>query len=167
MIVVVEGPSAAGKTTWTTRHCDPAIIVPEIAAAEAAAAPDPREHPREAAEFWVQLNCARWKQALGIEMAQGVAVCDSDPFKLHYPWSLWRTGHAHCSYWTAALEASRPVFDAGLNSTLSSLRHWPSGMAQSRNSIQEGSSGACRSRACREISLPANLAAEISSSTPS
>lgn len=46
-------------------------------------------------------------------MAQGIAVCDSDPFKLHYPWSLWRTGHAHRGYWEAALEASRPVFGAG------------------------------------------------------
>ena len=29
MIVVVEGPSAAGKTSWTVRHCDPAVIVAE------------------------------------------------------------------------------------------------------------------------------------------
>lgn len=113
MIVVVEGPSAAGKTTWTARHCDPAVIVAESTAAQAAAGPDQREYPREAAEFWAQLNSARWEQALRIEEASGVAVCDSDPFKLHYPWTLWRTGHAHRNAWTIALEASRPFFDTG------------------------------------------------------
>lgn len=113
MIVVVEGPSAAGKTTWTKRHCDPAVIVAETNAAEAAAAPDQREHPRAAAEFWARLNSARWEQARRIEEAHGVAVCDSDPFKLHYPWTLWRTGHANRSDWTTALQASRPAFDTG------------------------------------------------------
>jgi len=34
MIVVVEGPSTAGKTTWTTRHRDPAVIVAETTAAD-------------------------------------------------------------------------------------------------------------------------------------
>jgi hypothetical protein len=113
VIVVVEGPSAAGKTTWTRRHCDPAVVVPEISAVQAAAAPDQREQPRAAAEFWTRLNSARWKQALRIEEAHGVAVCDSDPFKLHYPWTLWRTGHASRSDWTTAREASRPAFAAG------------------------------------------------------
>lgn len=113
MIVVAEGPSAAGKTTWTARHCDPAVIIAETTAAQAAAGPDQREYPREAAGFWAQLNSARWEQARRIEQSYGVAVCDSDPFKLHYPWTLWRTGHAHRNTWTLALEASRPFFDAG------------------------------------------------------
>jgi hypothetical protein len=113
MIVVVEGPSAAGKTTWTVRHCDPAVIVAEASAAEAGAVPDQRAHPRAAAEFWARLNSARWTQALRIEAAYGIAVCDSDPFKLHYPWTLWRTGYASRSEWTTALEASRPVFAEG------------------------------------------------------
>jgi hypothetical protein len=113
VIVVVEGPSAAGKTTWTKRHFDPAVVVAETSAVEAAAAPDQHEQPRAAAEFWTRLNSARWKQALRIEEAHGVAVCDSDPFKLHYPWTLWRTGHASRIDWTTALEASRPAFEAG------------------------------------------------------
>ncbi len=113
MIVVVEGPSAAGKTTWTARHCDPAVVVAETTAAEAAAAPDQREDPRAAAEFWARLGGARWEQAQRIEEAFGVAVCDSDPFKLHYAWTLWRTGHADLDDWTFALEASRCAFDAG------------------------------------------------------
>ena len=113
MIVVVEGPSAAGKTTWTARHCDPAVVVAETTAAEAAAAPDQRADPRAAAEFWARRGSARWEQAQRIEAASGVAVCDSDPFKLHYAWTLWRTGHATLDDWTCALEASRRVFDAG------------------------------------------------------
>jgi hypothetical protein len=113
MIVVVEGPSAAGKTTWTARHCDPAVIVTETTGAEAAAAPDQRESPQAAAEFWVRLNSARWERAQRVEEASGVAVCDSDPFKLHYPWTLWRTGNAGRRDWTTALEASRPAFAAG------------------------------------------------------
>ena len=101
MIVVVEGPSAAGKTTWTARHCDPAVVVAETTAAEAAA------------EFWARRGSARWERAQRIEAAFGVAVCDSDPFKLHYAWTLWRTGHATRDDWTCALEASRRAFDAG------------------------------------------------------
>jgi hypothetical protein len=110
VIVVVEGPSAAGKTTWTARHCDPAVVVAETTAAEAAASP---EDPLAAAEFWARLNSARWERAQRIEQAFGVAVCDSDPFKLHYAWTLWRTGHATWDDWTCALEASRRAFDAG------------------------------------------------------
>lgn len=113
MIVVVEGPSAAGKTTWTARHCDPAVIVAETSAAEAAAAPDQREHPQAAARFWARLNSARWEQARRTEEAHGIAVCDTDPFKLHYAWTLWRTGHANRGHWATALEASRPAFDEG------------------------------------------------------
>lgn len=82
-------------------------------AAQAAAGADQREYPREAAGFWAQRNSARWEQALRIEQASGIAVCDSDPFKLHYPWTLWRTGHAHRTAWTIALEASQPFFDTG------------------------------------------------------
>jgi AAA domain-containing protein len=113
VIVVVEGPSGAGKTTWTRRHCDPAVIVAETSAVEAAAAPAQRDQPQAAAEFWARLNSARWRQALRIEEAHGIAVCDSDPFKLHYPWTLWRTGHASRSDWTTELEASRRAFEAG------------------------------------------------------
>jgi hypothetical protein len=113
VIVVVEGPSAAGKTTWTQRHCDPAIVVAETTAAEVAAAPDHREHPTAAAEFWTRLGGARWEQALRIEQASGIAVCDSDPFKLHYAWSLWRTRHGRRSDWAAALDANRRAFAEG------------------------------------------------------
>jgi hypothetical protein len=44
LIIVADGPSAAGKATWTERHCDPAIVVAETTAAESVAAPGQREH---------------------------------------------------------------------------------------------------------------------------
>jgi hypothetical protein len=40
-------------------------------------------------------------------------LCDTDPFKLHYAWSLWRAGHASASEWRAAREANRRMFAAG------------------------------------------------------
>jgi hypothetical protein len=113
VIVVVEGPSAAGKTTWTKRHCDPAIVVAETTAADTADAPDQRKCPRAAAEFWAQVNAARWQRARRIEEVFGVAVCDSDPFKLHYAWTLWRTGHVTRDDWRRAVEANRRAFAAG------------------------------------------------------
>jgi hypothetical protein len=112
VIVVVEGPSASGKTSWVTRHCDPATVVPETTTLEAVEAPDQAEQPEEAAEFWTTLNSARWEQARRIEQRHGIAVCDSDPFKLHYTWSLWRVGLAGHQQWTRALEANRQAFDS-------------------------------------------------------
>jgi hypothetical protein len=113
VIVVVEGPSASGKTTWIERHCDPATVVPETTRIEAGGAPNQEEQPEKVAVFWTALNSARWVQARSVEQALGVAVCDSDPFKLHYVWSLWRIGHVDREQWTTALEASRQSFDTG------------------------------------------------------
>jgi len=46
--------------------------------------------PRQRHEVWIEGNCRRWERAVAIEQTQGVAVCDTDPFKLHYTWCLWR-----------------------------------------------------------------------------
>ena len=113
MIVVVEGPSAAGKTNWIARHCAPAIVVPEVPPHEMGHAPDRREDPRAAAQFWAALNANRWQQAKSTEDEYGLAICDSDPFKLHYIWSLWRTGHASHDQWLAELADNRKVFAEG------------------------------------------------------
>lgn len=113
MIVVVEGSSAAGKTTWVGRHCDPAIVVPETTSVEADRAPNESD-PMEVARFWVMLNSHRWKEAQRLEQTHGVAVCDSDPFKLHYTWTLWRSGRVGDEVWTTALEANRQAFGSGL-----------------------------------------------------
>ena len=75
--------------------------------------PDRREDPRAAAQFWAALNAARWQQARSIEKEFGLAICDTDPFKLHYIWSLWRTGHASHDQWRAELADNRKIFAAG------------------------------------------------------
>jgi hypothetical protein len=110
VIVVVEGPSASGKTTWIRRHCQSSNIVEETTTAVAAAAP---EDPEGSAEFWSWTNSERWQHAQSVAASTGIAVCDSDPFKLHYAWTMWRSGQTGRDYWDAALEASRKAFASG------------------------------------------------------
>ena len=108
MIVVVEGPSGAGKTTWCRTHGgkyalgesppDPATVPPE---------------PQAAAKFWVERNVARWQEVLDREARGGLVVVDTDPFKLHYVWSLWRTGQATELEWTLQRDAAGEAFAAG------------------------------------------------------
>jgi hypothetical protein len=77
MIVVVEGPSAAGKTSWCRRYVG--RFVPEHS-------PAGRE-PVDAmalARHWVRAGMQRWETALEHERADGIAYCDTDPVKLHY-----------------------------------------------------------------------------------
>ena len=86
MIVVIEGISAAGKTTWCRAHW-PAFVREAPPPAEA---PDRASTPAAAARYWAERNAQRWRAAQAREAIDGIAVCDSDPFKLHYVWSLWR-----------------------------------------------------------------------------
>lgn len=87
MIVVVEGPSAAGKTTRCTRHVG--RFVPEYS--PTGGEPDGEDRLAQA-DYWVQINCGRWREALRVEQESGTAVCDSVPLKLHYSWCLARSG---------------------------------------------------------------------------
>jgi hypothetical protein len=89
MIVAIEGPSAAGKTTWCRSHF-PDRHVPEIP--ENIAAPDLFADPAEVGHFWVNHATANWQKALALEREHGIAVCDGDPFHLYYSWALWKTG---------------------------------------------------------------------------
>jgi hypothetical protein len=107
MIIVVEGPSAAGKSTWVAAHCEPATIVSE---ATSGPAPDRAIDPDGAAAHWAMISAARWHAASRAERQTGTAVCDSDPFKLHYVWSLWQTGHTGRRQWHAELSATRQLF---------------------------------------------------------
>ncbi|WP_460418856.1 hypothetical protein [Pseudomonas sp. microsymbiont 2] len=110
MIVVVEGISASGKTTWCARHGGEHVIgengrfdnVPERAT-----------DPVGAARFWAQRNVDRWQAALAMESASALAVCDSDPLKLHYIWTLWRIGEAREQDWHAELHATRETIAQG------------------------------------------------------
>lgn len=107
MIIVVEGPSAAGKTTWVAAHCPPAAVISETPGGPA---PDRDLNPDGAAAHWAGLSAARWHAAHQAEQATGTAVCDTDPLKLHYIWPLWQTGHASTRQWHAELNATRQLF---------------------------------------------------------
>jgi len=107
VIIVVEGPSAAGKTTWIAAHCHDATVIGE---ARPGPAPDRNLDPAAAAAHWAQINAARWAAACQAEQRHGITVCDTDPFKLHYIWSLWQAGNATTSQWRAEMAASRRLF---------------------------------------------------------
>jgi hypothetical protein len=87
VIIVVEGPSAAGNTTWSTEH-GVRNIVPE------AGHVDPPDNMTDDVhgEFWTNANCELWAESITIEAERGVAVCDTDPLKLHYDYCLARVG---------------------------------------------------------------------------
>ena len=104
MIVVVEGITAAGKTTWCRRHArritvwEPSSRLRHLA---------PPGSSREAAPFWAEIQSRRWATALRVESRAGAAVCDSDPLKLHYVWALWQLGHAERAHFEREAEAVR------------------------------------------------------------
>ena len=108
MIVVVEGPTAAGKTTWVRRHFADSAVWEYTA--------DGREPSDDAGAdaigaYWAEANAGRWQQAVAIESARGLAVCDSDPCKLHYAWTLWRIGAVDRLRWTAEARHAREKFE--------------------------------------------------------
>jgi hypothetical protein len=106
MIVVVEGPSAAGKSTWASRMAPTNVI------AENAGLRPPDADHETIARFWADANEARWRAALRMEAATGTAVCDTDPLKLHYDFCLLRTGHVPMEQLLASVRASRDAIAA-------------------------------------------------------
>ncbi len=101
MIAVVEGVSAAGKTAWCRQQCRTAV--PEL----------PRMSPPAeevaAAHFWTEAHARRWAEAVRLELENRRGICDTDPFKLHYSWCLWRIGCGTRGYWAASVEAFRAM----------------------------------------------------------
>lgn len=107
MIVVVEGPSAAGKTTWCRRSGFPVVDEYVPTGLE----PD-RSDLSAQADYWTEVNCGRWAQARALEANNPVVVCDSDPVKLHYSWCLNRIGAAPRERFAHELAATRRAFAA-------------------------------------------------------
>jgi hypothetical protein len=99
VIVVVEGPSAAGKTTWVEQNGGGSVVSEEPAEAP--------HDPAEAARFWATHGSRRWARAVEIERTTGLAVCDTDPLKLHYAWSMWRIGAGTAEELERQVEAYR------------------------------------------------------------
>jgi len=110
VIIVVEGVSAAGKSTWCRLHYAEQLV-PELPSAvghEDALDDAARQ------EFWASLNSDRWQRALRQEEATGLAVCDTDPLKLHYTWGLWQLGKVDRESWDLAVSATRRRVAAGV-----------------------------------------------------
>jgi hypothetical protein len=102
VIVAVEGPSAAGKTTW----CRTAAVEFVAEYAPTGIEPDGSDAARQA-RYWTDVNMARWSQALDLEDRVRVAICDTDPMKLHYSWCLARVGAAPASRFAHELACVR------------------------------------------------------------
>lgn len=110
MILVVEGISASGKTTWCTRHGGQQVIAEN---GRFDNEPDRVADPLGAATFWAERNVDRWQAALAMEQRCALAICDSDPLKLHYIWSLWQIGEASERDWQVELAATRQTIAGG------------------------------------------------------
>jgi hypothetical protein len=110
MILVVEGISASGKTTWCTKH-GAQHVIPEHG--RLANEPDRITDPAGAAAFWAERNVDRWRAAVAMECVSSWALCDSDPLKLHYIWSLWQIGEASEHDWRVELQATRETLAQG------------------------------------------------------
>lgn len=107
MIVVIEGISACGKSSWCSSN-GAGHVVAERGRTENA--PDRVLNPADAAAFWVHGNLDRWRAAVEMEHSTGLAICDTDPLKLHYVWSLWKIGEAREADWRLELAATREAF---------------------------------------------------------
>lgn len=110
MLIVVEGVSASGKTTWCRKHAA-GFTIAETGRRDDA--PNATVNPAAAARFWVEQGERRWQAACAIERLKGVAVCDTDPLKLHYVWSLWQIGVAEERIWQAEHVATREAIVDG------------------------------------------------------
>jgi hypothetical protein len=105
VIIAVEGPSAAGKTTWC-RATGKQFVAEYMPTGQEPDGSDPVEQ----ATYWAKVNAQRWTQALALEDATGIAVCDSDPLKLHYSWCLAAVGAAPITRFERELGTVRQMF---------------------------------------------------------
>ena len=101
MILVVEGPSGVGKTTWLAQWDRTAIV------AEHGRIDPPRLSGVDQAQFWADLNSARWGQALDVERRCESALCDTDPLKLHYDYCRARSGSISWAVFESGVHAFR------------------------------------------------------------
>jgi hypothetical protein len=106
VIVVVEGPSAAGKTSWCRRHVGRFV-------AEAGPAPVEPVDGIVPARHWARVSMQRWAEALRLERADGIAFCDTDPMKLHYSWGMAALGLAPRARFDRELAVLRVAVESG------------------------------------------------------
>jgi hypothetical protein len=109
VIVTVEGPSAAGKTTWCRQHA-PGVLVAEY---EPTGLEPDGSHQSAQAAYYLGVSSSRWRAAERIEERSGTAVCDGDPLKLHYSWCLGQIGAAPWSRFEQELVITREAIQNG------------------------------------------------------
>ena len=107
--MAVTGPSASGKTTWCRRH-----YLDDVVDEYSPTGVEPVDADLAAqAALWCGVSCRRWQEAADRERVSGLAVCDDDPLKLHYSWSLVRIGEASEQLWAHEVAAHRAAIAAG------------------------------------------------------
>lgn len=108
VIVVIEGISASGKSTWCNAHGADHTI-PETGPVQNV--PCEQSDPQGAAAYWAGRNVLRWQTALAMEQRTGLALCDTDPLKLHYTWCLWQIGEVTEQQWQLSVQAVRATIE--------------------------------------------------------
>ena len=96
-----------GKTTWCHTHGGPHALLESL--------PDGSVVPTDeeaAARFWVERNAARWSEVREREQRDGLVVVDTDPFKLHFNWSLYQSGQSTRRAWEFMRDVAREAFVA-------------------------------------------------------
>lgn len=110
VIVVAEGASAAGKTTWARRHAGRGLV-PE--SAPSGEAPDRASDAEGWTRYWHGENEKRWLRALQLEAEHGLVICDTDPLKAHYAWCMWQAGLTGRAEWDLQRELCAVAFERG------------------------------------------------------
>jgi hypothetical protein len=106
VIVVVEGPTAAGKTMWCQRQ------VGRFVAEYVPTGAEPVDG-HALARHWARVSMRRWAEAEDLERIDGVAFCDTDPVKLHYSWGMAALGLAPRAQFDRELAVIRVAFQTG------------------------------------------------------
>jgi hypothetical protein len=96
MLIVVEGPSAVGKTTLLE------LVPADRVIGEEALLVPPGTDSLGSLPYAVESSVRRWERLLEAEARHGRAYADSDPLKLYYDFAR-----------TAVGELDRGVYDAG------------------------------------------------------
>lgn len=108
MIVVIEGISAVGKTTYSQAF-GAAHHVPEFP--ETGTPPVAYAPAEELAQYWIEHNIRRFQAALEAEAKHGFAICDTEPFKSHFDWCMAKAGFKNMDVFNAAMPLAREAID--------------------------------------------------------
>lgn len=108
MIIVIEGISAAGKTTYSQRF-GASHHVPEFP--EKGTPPGANAPAEEQAQYWIEHNIERFQTALEVEAKHGFAICDTEPFKSHFDWCMGKAGFKSMEVFKAAMPLAREAID--------------------------------------------------------